>query len=160
MVVRSEGEVLEPKVYRGENAVGMFLSDILKEETKIREILATPEPLVMTAEDWEKNKNTTECHIYNKSFIKDFFLDSIPVCAHDPGRYCGQSHKCCYYAGLKEKEFIGPKREEERDKIDQSITSNQETCLFCAEPLMKQNHKDSVKDHCHITGMYRGAAHN
>ena len=28
------GEVLGPKVYRGENAVGIFLSDILKEETK------------------------------------------------------------------------------------------------------------------------------
>ena len=25
---------------------------------------------------------------------------------------------------------------------------------------MKQNHKDSVKDHCYITGIYRGAAHN
>ena len=58
-------------------------------------------------------------------------------------------------------EFTGPKRErKERDKIDQWIAKNQETCLFCAEPLLKQNHKDSVKDHCHITGNYRGAAHN
>ena len=58
-------------------------------------------------------------------------------------------------------EFIGPKREgKERDKIDQWIANNQETCLFCAEPFLKQNHKDSVKDHCHITGIYRGAAHN
>ena len=56
--------------------------------------------------------------------------------------------------------FIGPKRErKERDKIDQWIANNQETYLFWAEPLLKQNHKDSVKDHCHITGMYRGAAH-
>ena len=54
-----------------------------------------------------------------------------------------------------------PKRErKERDKIDQWIANNQETCLFCAEPLLKQNHKDSVKDHCHITGRYRGATHN
>ena len=58
-------------------------------------------------------------------------------------------------------EFIGPKRErKERDKIDQWIANNQETCLLWAEPLLKQNHKDSVKDHCQITGMYRGAAHN
>ena len=26
--------------------------------------------------------------------------------------------------------------------------------------MLKQNHKDSVKDHCHITGKYRGAAQN
>ena len=25
---------------------------------------------------------------------------------------------------------------------------------------MKQNYKDCMKDHCHITGKYRGAAHN
>ena len=26
--------------------------------------------------------------------------------------------------------------------------------------MLKQNHKDSVKDHCHITGKYHGAAHS
>ena len=161
MVVRGNGEVLGSKVYWGENAVGMFLSGILQEEMAIRESLATPKPLVMIAEDWEKHKNSTECHICNKCLIKDLFLDSIPVCDHDTGSYCSQSHKSCYYAALKKMEFIGPKRErKDRDKIDQWIANNQETCLFCAGPLLKQNHKDSVQDHCHITGMYRGAAHN
>ena len=37
MVVRIDGEVSGSKVYRGENAVGTFLSDILQEEVKIRE---------------------------------------------------------------------------------------------------------------------------
>jgi len=37
---------------------------------------------------------------------------------------------------------------------------NQERCLFCAESLLVKNHNDSVKDHCHVTGKYRGAAHN
>ena len=32
--------------------------------------------------------------------------------------------------------------------------------MFCAEPLMEQNFRDAVKDHCHITGKYRGAAHS
>ena len=159
--MRSDGEVLGSKVYRGENAVGMFLSDILQEEMTIRESLATPKPLLMTAEDWQKHKNATECHICNKSLIEDRFFDSIPVYDHDTGSYYGQSHKGCYYFALKQMEFIGPKRErQERDQIDQRIAKNQETCLFCPEPLLKQNHKDSVKDHCHITGKYRGAAYN
>ena len=65
----------------------------------------------MTAEDWEKYKNAIECHICNNSLIKDEFLDSIPVCDHKRGRYCGQSHKGCYYVTLKKIEFVGPKRE-------------------------------------------------
>ena len=56
IVVRSDGDVSGSKVYRGENAVGKFLSDILQEEVKIRESLATPKPIVMTAEDWENFK--------------------------------------------------------------------------------------------------------
>ena len=79
MVVRSDGEVSGSKVYRGGNAVRTFLSDILQEEVKIRESLATPKPIVMTAEDWEKFKIATDCHICNKSLIKDEFLDSLPV---------------------------------------------------------------------------------
>jgi len=76
MVVRSDGEVTGSKVYRGKNAVGTFLSDILEEEEKIRESLAAPKPIEMTTEDWEKFKNATDCNICNKSLIKYEFLDS------------------------------------------------------------------------------------
>ena len=79
MVVRRDGEVTWSKVYRGENAVGMFLSDILQEEEKIRESLAAPKSIEMTAEDWENFKKATDCHICNKSLIKDEFFDSLPV---------------------------------------------------------------------------------
>ena len=138
IVVRSDGERLGSHANRGENARAMFLSDILQEEMAIRESLATPKPVVMTVEDWGKHKNATECHICNKNLIKVFCLDSIPVCDHDTGRYCGQSRKGCYYVALKKMELIGPKRErKERDKINQWVASNQETCLFCAEPLLK-----------------------
>ena len=62
---------------------------------------------------------------------------------------------------MKKIEFIGPKRErKQKDEIDLWVAKNQETCLFCGDSLMKQNYKDCVKDHCHITGKYRGAAHN
>jgi len=74
-----DGEVTASKVYRGENAIGRFLSDILQEEVKIRESLATP-PIVMTWKDWENFKRSADCHICNKSLIKDEFSDSLPEC--------------------------------------------------------------------------------
>ena len=106
-VVRSDGKDSGPKVYRGENAVGTFLSDILQEEVKIRESLAAPKPIVMTAENWEKYKNATDCHICNKSLIKDEFLDSLPVWRIEDGEggekcsYKGQGHKKCFYREQK-----------------------------------------------------------
>ena len=146
MAVRSDGKVVGSNTFRGENAVGTFLSDILQEEVKIRESLATPKPIDMTAEDWQKFKNAKDCHVCNKSLIKDESLDSMPIWDHDTGSYCGQSHKGCYYAALKKIKFVGPKRErKEKDKIDEWVAKNQETCLFCAEPLMKKNFRDASK---------------
>jgi len=56
-----------------------LLSDILQEEVKIRQSLAAPKLIAMALEDWEKFKSATDCHICNKSLIKDEFLDSLPV---------------------------------------------------------------------------------
>ena len=110
-VVRSDGEFSGPKVYRGENAVGTFLFDILQEEVKIRESLAAPKPIVMTAEDWEKYKNATDCHICNKSLIKDELLDSLPVWSIEDGEsgekcsYKGRGHKKCFYRAQKKQKW-------------------------------------------------------
>ena len=51
-------------------------------------------------------------------------------------------------------------RRKPKDRIDIWIANNQETCLFCGDPLLVPNFKDSVRDHDHMTGRYRGAAHN
>jgi len=37
---------------------------------------------------------------------------------------------------------------------------SKENCKYCGNPLLQKNFRDAVKDHCHITGRYRGAAHN
>lgn len=67
----------------------------------------------------------------------------------------------CYYEAIRKINFITPLGERKvRDEVDQWIASNQETCLFCAERFLLLNHKDSVKDHCHISGLYRGTAYN
>jgi len=59
------------------------------------------------------------------------------------------------------KSYPGPQRERKpKDEIDQWIANTQETCLFCADPLLVANFKNSVKDHNHMTGRYRRAAHN
>ena len=165
-VVRSDDEVSGPKVYRGENAVGTFLSDILQEEVKIRESLAAPKPIVMTAEDWEKYKNATDCHICNKSLIKDEFLDSLSAWSIEDGEggekcsYKGQGHKKCFYRAQKEQQWGILKLKKLTETKDQLGAKKQKNCIFCENPLLHKNLREAAKDHCHITGRYRGAAHN
>ena len=64
------------------------------------------------------------------------------------GEYRGQSHKRCYYQTMNG--FVGPLRERKPKGPDN------EDCKFCKEPLLVKNYKDAVKDHCHLTGKYRG----
>ena len=112
IVVKSDGEVTGPKVYRGENAVKEFLNGILQEETKIRESLATPKSIVMTDEDWKEYKNAKNCHNCNKSLIKDEYLDSFfKIEEGGESSYRGQWHKRCYY--------MVQKQQQEEQKINQ-----------------------------------------
>ena len=37
---------------------------------------------------------------------------------------------------------------------------DESNCMNCGEPLLRERFRDAVRDHCHITGKYRGAAHN
>ena len=128
-------------------------------EREMREDMAHKRPLVMTPEDWKKHRKAADCHICNKSLFKDLFLDSISVYEPETGKYCGQSHRRCFFAAMKS--FTGPRRERQaKDAIDQWMENTQDTCLFCADPLLVENFKDSVKDHNHMTGKYRRAAHN
>ena len=78
-VVRSDGQTQGPFTYRGKDAVFVFLTYLQNHEIKMCEDMANKRTLVMTNEDWQKYRNATECHICNKSLIKDLYRDSMAV---------------------------------------------------------------------------------
>ena len=45
-------------------------------------------------------------------------------------------------------------------KAARSAAKEQTNCYLCKKPLLHEKYRDAVKDHCHITGKYRGAAHS
>ena len=149
-VVRSDGQTQGHIIYRGEDAVFVFLTYLQNHEREMREDTANKTPLVMTNEDWQKYRNATECHICNKSLVKDLYRDSMEVYDPDSGKYCGQSHRRCYHQAAKSR-YVPYERGQPKDEIDQWIANNQETCLFCADPLLVPNFKDSVRDDDHMT---------
>ncbi|XP_078367166.1 uncharacterized protein LOC144651146 [Oculina patagonica] len=149
-VVRSDGRNKRPVVYRGENAVEVFLNCLQEEEKIIRNSLSLPKPLVMTSEDWVKFKNATDCHICEKSLIKDYFLDSLPVWESEEGSvytYDGQWHKKCFYDVKKENDsslyssFLMLKRLTEEEHKE--AAEEQDDCLCCGQPLLRQNFRDA-----------------
>ncbi|XP_078353490.1 uncharacterized protein LOC144638167 [Oculina patagonica] len=146
-VVRSDGKNKRPFVYRGENAVEVFLKCLQVEEKIIKNNLSTLQPLIMTSEDWRKFKNATECHICNKSLIKDQFLDSLPVweSEYEDAKpvYCGQTHKKCFYEERKN-DFYNPAEDINYNYFLKKITKKKKT---------KKKHKNK-KTACFVENLY------
>ena len=66
----------------------------------------------------------------------------------------------CFYKGQKDKNSGTIRLKKLTNKKDMLKAKLQENCIYCGDSLLKKNLRDAVKDHCHITGKYRGAAHN
>ena len=129
----------------------------------------------MTLEDF---KNAYNCHICEKKLVKENYWDSLPVYTKglisEKEKYQGQYHKRCFFQeqkdqrkeleqlgceGTEEGEFeiIILKKPEQKDKRKAKQKTN---CYLCQKPLLQKYYRDAVRDHCHLTGNYRGAAHN
>ena len=177
--MKSDGEVTGSKKFTGvRDAVKSFLESIMQEKEKIREMLTQQKPITMTHEDWYDFKNAYNCHICEKKLVKENYWDSLPVYTKGlisgKEKYQGQYHKRCFFQeqkyqrkefeqlgcyGTEEGEFeiIILKKPEQKDK---QKAKQQTNCYLCKKPLLQKNFRDAVKDHCHLTGKYRGAAHN
>ena len=98
--------------------------------------------------------------------IKDEFLDFLSVWSIEDGEggekcsYKDQGHKKCFYRAQKEQQWGILKLKKLTETKDQLEAKKQRNCIFCENPLLHKNFRDAAKDHCHITGRYRGAAHN
>jgi len=99
----------------------------------------------MTTEDWGKFKKATDCHICNKSLIKDEFLDSLPVWnieeageeASEKCSYWGQGHEKFFYMAQKEQKWGVQRLKRLTDKKDQLEAKSQENCKYCGNPFRK-----------------------
>ena len=148
IVVRSDVTTKKPVKYRGPNAAEHMLKSFMKEQDRLLQKLADPKEIRMTEEYKINFKNAENCHICEKPLIVS------PEDYYDPntGEKIGQIHENCYEEDYFD--FIGPRAKPKNNN------KKYEDCFLCKEKLTKWSRKDSVRDHCHIIGKDRGAAHN
>ena len=178
IAVRSDGSVTKIYNYRGEDCVRQFLSALLQTETEIRESLKQKVPLNMPEEDWKAFHRAKECHICKKDLFRYNAKDEIEFWHPDTGEYCGKVQKFTRAPGSKSScysELLKIETQDENGKYiikqwhprvqestEQAIAEglNENDCLYCGNPLLQDKFRDAVRDHCHITGRFRGASHN
>ena len=177
---RSESEFKEAGYYRGEDCASQFLATLLQMERGIREELAQKKELIMTEKDWKEFNKAKECHVCKKDFIRRNEKDETEVWEPETVEYLYKAHKY-KKSPVKSNKPVSCHREimelistDENDKSiekwhkrdykskekAQKENPDENNCFLCKEPLLREEFRDAVKDHCHITGKFRGAAHN
>ena len=100
VIVRSDGKVISERLYRGEDAMGVFFDWLEDELEEIRKDLKNARPLEMTKEEQEAYNNTGKCWICDGPFTDYNPGDKggmWKVLDHDhlTGRYRGPAHSKC-----------------------------------------------------------------
>ena len=134
----------EPVVYRGEDCVEKFCTMIEEEVKEIGAIYKNIIPLEMTAEDNEKFQSAVDCHICNKKLCNDKTIPFNKEPIHQS------------YLPAKYKDTSEFKLSSVMEKGDWRNYFKKSKCAICAGPLSGE----TVKNHNHLTGKFRGAAHN
>ena len=141
IVVRCDGYAEEPVLYRGKNAAKKLLEELSKEEEWIREELRRPKKIKFTSEDKADFERAKNCHICQQTLLR--YGRQAKKAWDEDGNYLGETHLTC--GSYKRK----------GNKPGKPSTH----CIHCKKPFVDDFYMDKVRDHCHITGKYRGAAH-
>ena len=77
--------------YRGPSAAEHLLKALQGEERKIKQVLADPQLMRMTREDWKAHRHATTCHVCGKPLMGDSVCDHCYI----TGKYRGAAHSAC-----------------------------------------------------------------
>ena len=94
-VVGCDGTANAPVIYRGENAVEVFLQHLEYEVSSINYIFAHPKPLTMKKQDSIAYENATHCWICEKELGNFKTNPKVRDHCHFTGQYRGPAHKSC-----------------------------------------------------------------
>ena len=83
--------MVPPVEYRGPNAAEHFLEALQEEERKIKGVLANPQAMRMTWEEWHAFRTAETCHVCDKPLKGDSVRDHC----HITGKYQGAAHNAC-----------------------------------------------------------------
>ena len=106
IVVRSDGVVGEPIIYRGPNATEVFLHCLGQTENAIKEFCNNPKGIQMTKEDWDEFNKATNCYICHQPMTMKMskkkktnreYHDKVRDHDHLTGAFRGPAHYSCNF---------------------------------------------------------------
>ena len=130
--------------YIGEDAADKLLNYLTTAADRMHEKLFPPAEMIFTEEDKARYDAETQCHIC----LKKYEAIKHVVHAHRPEDDLSRCGDCKTNDRIRDLGFTEPVHHTHRK--DQKVKD----CADC-----KTNNRSKVRDHCHIEGTFRSAAH-
>ena len=142
--------------YRGKDCMKKFSKDLREHATKIINY-EKKRMILLTTEEKIYHNEQEICYICKKEFDEKNY--KVRDHCHYTGKYRGAAHNMCNLREHATKIINYEKKRMILLTTEEKIYHNeQEICYICKKEFDEKNYK--VRDHCHYTGKYRGAAHN
>lgn len=165
-VIVSNGEVIgEPVVFREKpgsirKAPQEFVKLLAMEQKKLIDIYKTNIKLAkenMTKEEKTRHYSAKKCYLCEEEFVDTNLRKSVGI-DKEAGVVSGIYHqKCCKELGLKYQSFNFLSEEDKKEYRSEYVQCTE--CQHCDESFGKVSGM-KVMDHDHMTGKYRGPAHD
>lgn len=153
LALKSDGSVLKTSSHLGPDTVSKFVQELKDVEKLANEI--TKEKIKMTGQDWQNYKAAKVCHIC----MKDFVLKENKQANKEGNKEANKKADSC----------VNNQANQEGNKKDNTKKSKQANKQADSSVNKQANQKSDkqcslyvggkVRDHDHISGEYRGAAH-
>ncbi len=91
-IVRYDGQIQKPVIYRGENAAEKFLKSLKRAQYLINQVFSKPKPLQMTEQNEKDFQSATKCWVCEGT---QFDNGKVRDHCHITGEYRGAAHTNC-----------------------------------------------------------------
>uniref|UniRef100_U9URW3 Uncharacterized protein n=1 Tax=Rhizophagus irregularis (strain DAOM 181602 / DAOM 197198 / MUCL 43194) TaxID=747089 RepID=U9URW3_RHIID len=160
VMIQNDSEIISNVFRRTANSIEEKWKNMLEDLEMVKEILRNPVELKMTARDWENHNSARKCYLC-EGLLQEVRYNKAKYFDNETQKFNGAAHQGCIRTVCDARRIKYKKslyRTEHLTKKEEKAFNEAVKCVICKKNL-KEEKKNKVRDHDHITGQYRGAAH-
>ncbi|RGB38846.1 hypothetical protein C1646_755162 [Rhizophagus diaphanus] len=160
VLIQNDSDIISNVFRRTANSVEEKWKNMQEDLQMVKEILRNPVELKMIARDWENYNSTRKCYLCD-GLLQETRYNKVKYYDNETQIFNGAAHHGCVRTVCNARKIDYKRslyRTEHLSKKEEKAFNEAAKCVICKGNL-KEEKINKVRDHDHITGKYRGAAH-
>ncbi|PKC53970.1 hypothetical protein RhiirA1_478215 [Rhizophagus irregularis] len=160
VMIQNDSDIISNVFRRTANSVEKKWKNMQEDLQMVKEILRNPVELKMIARDWENYNSARKCYLC-EGLLQETRYNKVKYYDNETQTFNGAAHHECVRTVCVARRIDYKRslyRTEHLNEKEEKAFNGATKCVICKGNL-KEEKINKVRDHDHITGKYRGAAH-